>query len=376
MQADGGATPRVGQVPTRRRSSRDDDSDATNTTNPHLHQIHDHPEYHNNKFLYKAGAFGVIGLLVLILLVKVAIYECRSYYLEPMSQRGRVIVITGANSGLGLQSSLILAQAGASIAMGCRNVTKGIIAKEAILAHVPDARLNVYELDLASFQSVKKFASEVKKDYRRIDVLMNNAAEMALARREDTKDGNERQMQTNHLSHFLLTSLLLSSMSKEGRIVNVGSAAYILAANDFIDHDFQSSKRYIPFIAYGNTKACNLYFTYELNRRLNVTGSKIKAIVTHPGYTATNLQVNRYPFWSIANALFAMKVEDGALSQIIASVDPDINPSMYNFLGPKYLTFGFPVVEHVGKVKDATLQKLWTESIRLTGAKYSSLKDK
>ena len=138
---------------------------------------------------------------------------------------------------------------------------------------------------------------------------MNNAAEMAIAQREVTVDGNERQMQTNHLSHFLLTSLLLNSFSKEGRIINVGSAAYILAATDFVERDFQSSKSYNPFAAYGNTKAANLYFTYELNRKFKKSGSKIKAIVTHPGYTATNLQVNRYPFWSIANALFAMKVE-------------------------------------------------------------------
>ena len=81
--------------------------------------------------------------------------------------------------------------------------------------------------------------------------------------------------------------------------------------------------------------------------------------------------MNRYPFWSIANALFAMNVKDGALSQIIAATDAQIEPSMYNFLGPKYLSFGFPVVEYVGKVGDEVLEKLWTESVRLTGAKYN-----
>ncbi len=361
-----------GKTPRRRRSSKEESSSSgKTTTNPHLHQIHDHPDFHNNKFLYKAAAFGGIAILVLFLMVKGAMYECSNFRLESTSQKGKVVVITGANSGLGFESSLALAQAGASIAMGCRNMTKGSAAREAILLKVPHAKVRVYDLDLASFQSVKKFASEVRKDHRKIDVLMNNAAEMAIAQRENTVDGNERQMQTNHLSHFLLTSLLLNSLSKEGRIVNVGSAAYILAANNFVEKDFQSTKSYSAFVAYGNTKAANLYFTYELNKRFKKSGSKIKAIATHPGYTATNLQVNRYPFWSIANALFAMNVKDGALSQIIAATDAQIEPSMYNFLGPKYLSFGFPVVEYVGKVGDEVLEKLWTESVRLTGAKYN-----
>ena len=360
------------QTPRQRKSNEEGKvQHGKATVNPHIHQVHDHPEYHYNKFLYKAAAFGGLSLLVLFLMVRVAMYECSNFRMEPMSQKGKVVVITGANSGLGFESSLVLAQAGATIAMGCRNMTKGSAARDAILLKVPDAKVKVYELNLASFQSVKKFASEVRKDYRKIDVLMNNAAEMALAQREDTVDGNERQMQTNHLSHFLLTSLLLNSLSKEGRIVNVGSAAYILAANNFVERDFQSSKNYIPFVAYGNTKAANLYFTYELNKKFNKSGSKIKAIVTHPGYTATNLQVNRYPFWSIANALFAMRVEDGALSQIIAAADATVEPSMYSFFGPKYLTFGFPVVEYIGKIDNEMLEKLWSESVRITGAKYN-----
>ena len=289
---------------------------------------------------------------------------------------GKTDAITGTTSGTGFVAAQACGKLGARVLLLNRPSTRADAALNDLQSHNSNADFTQIDCDLQSFSSVREAAKNLRALCPEgLDVLCNNAGVMAL---EDiaTADGFDVQMQTNHLSHFLLTSLLLSSISKEGRIVNVGSAAYILAANDFIDHDFQSSKRYIPFIAYGNTKACNLYFTYELNRRLNITGSKVKAIVTHPGYTATNLQVNRYPFWSIANALFAMKVEDGALSQIIAAVDPDINSSMYNFLGPKYLTFGFPVVEYVGKVKDATLQKLWSESIRLTGAKYSSLKDK
>ena len=96
--------------------------------------------------------------------------------------------------------------------------------------------------------------------------------------------------------------------------------------------------------------------------------------MTHPGYTATNLQVNRYPFWRVANALFAMKVEDGALSQIIAATDARIEPSMQNFFGPRYFTFGFPTVENISKVDDEILEKLWIQSVKITGAKYTALK--
>ena len=331
-------------------------------------------EYVTNKYLLKLSFFFLILTCLYVMFVRYAMYECKSIStkIDRIKAKDKVIVITGANSGLGYHSSLVLSQAGAVIVMGARNLTRGHDARLKILSLVPGAKLSVYELNLASFESVKKFARSVMNDFKSIDVLMNNAAEMAIPTREMTIDNNERQMETNHLSHFLLTGLLLPKISKTGRIVNVASAGYILSENSFPE-DLQSSKYYNPWVAYGNSKFANLLFTYELNKRLQKAGSSIKSIATHPGYTATNLQVDRYPFWEYSNALFAMDLAAGSLSQIVAALDPDIEASYDNFLGPKYVIFGAPYVEFTGKSTDEARTMLWEKSVKITGNNFGKL---
>lgn len=327
-----------------------------------------------NKYLFKLGSFLALLTCAYVMFVRYSMYECKSIStkIDRIKAKDKVIVITGANSGLGYHSSLVLSQAGATIVMGVRNMTRGHDARLKILNLVPGAKLSVYELNLASFESVKQFARSIMKDYKMIDVLMNNAAEMAIPTREVTIDNNERQMSTNHFSHFLLTGLLLPKISKTGRIVNVASAAYILSDNSFTE-DLQSLNYYNPWKAYGNSKMANLLFTYELNKRLQKAGSSIKSIATHPGYTATNLQVDRYPFWEYTNSFFAMDLADGSLSQIIAALDPDTEASYDNFLGPKYVMFGAPSVEFTGKSTDKARTMLWDESVKITGNNFGKL---
>jgi NAD(P)-dependent dehydrogenase (short-subunit alcohol dehydrogenase family) len=317
-----------------------------------------------NSIAVYAVIFVVVLAIGLIIFVKIAMRECGNYTVPSLS--GKVVVITGANSGLGYYSSLTFAKAGATVVMACRNATKAKTAVSEILSEWPGANVKVVELDLASLKSVKEFAATVSKSYKSVDVLMNNAAEMAIPRREVTVDGFERQMGINHLSHFLLTGLLLPSIAKDGRIVNVASGAYMFAAKNFT-YDLQSGEKYDPWVAYGNTKAANLFFTYELNQRLQSSGSSVIAIATHPGYTATNLQTSKFPFWSYLNYLFAMNLSEGALSQIIAAVDPNVRSSKNDFIGPKYLSFGYPTLTKTTKVDEKVWKHLWEESYRLTG---------
>ena len=321
-------------------------------------------------YVYKLSFYILLFIIGFAIFIKISILECKKFNLK--DQTGKIFIITGANSGLGLFSSYYLSKAGAHVIMACRNITKGKEARSNILKNNPKASLKLFELDLTSFDSVKKFASSISKNYKSIDVLINNAAEWTIERKL-TVDGVERHIGVNHLSHFLLTSLLLPKLSEKGRIINVSSGAYIFARNNFVKEDFQSSNNYNPLIAYGNSKAANLYFTYELNKRLEQSKSKKISIATHPGYTATNLLEGKVPFWSYLCKFIAMKIEDGALAQIIAATDPIMQPSINSFFGPKYLMFGYPSVQYTGKSDIEAQEELWDISVQITGAKFKMI---
>ena len=202
-------------------------------------------------------------------------------------------------------------------------------------------------LDLSSLKSVKKFSSELLKQYDSIDVLINNAGIMALENREETVDGFEMQIGTNHFGHYYLTLLLHPKMSKNGRIINHSSSAHYFAKDRFEVNDLMSKESYSPWVAYGNSKLANLLFTFEFNQRLKKHKKEVIAVAVHPGYTATNLQTGRFPFHNIANSLFAMNVREGSLSQIYAAVDPRVTASVNTFIGPQFGIFGVPAVTDV-----------------------------
>ena len=198
-------------------------------------------------------------------------------------QSGRIVIITGANSGIGFESALALAAKGATTILACRGVEKGEAALRQIKSEYPEAQVEVMALNLADLSSVRMFAKEFKAAYQRLDILINNAGVMAIPQRWETADGFEMQIGTNHLGHFALTGLLLSELSQtpHSRIVTVSSSAHRMGTIDF--DNLNAEQSYRPWGAYGQSKIANLHFTYELQRRLEVAGLEIMATAAPSG---------------------------------------------------------------------------------------------
>ncbi len=289
-------------------------------------------------------------------------------------QTGRVAVITGANTGLGLETARALAAAGASVVLAVRNVDKGATAIDDIRADVPDAELDVLELDLASLDSIRAAAEQLDAQTERVDLLINNAGVMYTPRQE-TADGFEMQFGTNHLGHFAFTGQVLDQLlATEGsRIVTVSSVGHrILSSIDF--DDINATKGYNRISAYGRSKLANLLFTYELQRRLDEANASTIALAAHPGGSDTDL-VRHVPgagFLAPAFGKLAQSAAMGALPQLRAATDPAATGGQY--YGPDGFmeVRGHPVVvESSGRSNDADLQeRLWAVSEDMTGVDY------
>jgi NAD(P)-dependent dehydrogenase (short-subunit alcohol dehydrogenase family) len=291
-------------------------------------------------------------------------------------QRGRVAVVTGGNSGLGLETARQLARAGADVVIACRSPDKGAAAVSDIKAGVPDARLQVAALDLASLDSVRAFAEWLRTERDGLDLLVNNAGVMAPPRRE-TADGFELQLGTNHLGHFALTALLIGAMEgrREARVVTISSGAHRMGKINF--GDLQSKHRYFRWRAYGQSKLANLLFMYELDRRLRAAGSQIKSVGAHPGYAATNLQSAAPPIadrlvMMVTNRLIAQSAAMGALPQLYAATYPGLEGGTY--VGPDGIAEqrGHPKpVGASGAARDEQVaRRLWEASEELTGVSF------
>ena len=289
-------------------------------------------------------------------------------------QSGRVIVVTGANSGIGLHAVRELARRGAKVVMACRDLEKAHRAEHDIRDDVPSADLEVRALDLASLASVRRFAEELPPE--RIDVLLNNAGVMAIAR-EETEDGFEKQLGTNHLGHFALTGLLLERLQgvRDARVVTVSSTAHKTGRMSF--DNLQGTRRYNRWLAYGQSKLANLLFALELQRRAAAAGADLRSIACHPGYSATELQSHTpNPVERLAmgflNRAVAQSDAMGALPSLYAATVPDVPGG--SFIGPDGPAEmrGHPVyVQPNGRARDeAAAQRLWDESERLTGVSY------
>src|SRR6266567_2511837 len=187
-------------------------------------------------------------------------------------QRGRLAVVTGANTGLGFETARVLAARGASVVLAVRDTDKGKAAAARIAVTAPGATVTVQPLDLASLESIRAAAAELRARHPRIDLLVNNAGVM-FPPKQTTVDGFELQLGTNHLGHFALTGLLLEQMLPVpgSRVVTVSSLAHRLRARINFG-DLQSERSYRRVAAYGQSKLANLMFTYELHRRLSGAG--------------------------------------------------------------------------------------------------------
>ncbi|MGH2758854.1 MAG: SDR family oxidoreductase [Actinomycetota bacterium] len=198
--------------------------------------------------------------------------------------RGKTVLVTGANTGIGLETAAGLAAMGAEVVITSRDATKGTAAVDEIRRRHPDAKVDVMELDLSRLEDVRRFAADFNERFPQLNVLVNNAG-LILADRELTEDGFESTFQINHLGPFLLTCLLLDKLkaSAPSRIINVASAAHRSGRLDF--GDLQSERGYSKMRAYGTTKLCNILFAKDLARRLEGTG--VTAYSLHPGTVRT-----------------------------------------------------------------------------------------
>ena len=292
-------------------------------------------------------------------------------------QTGRVTVVTGANSGLGLVTARELARAGASVVLACRNMNKGEQAIAEVRAAVPNADVALEALDLADLDSVSDFASRIGSGHDHLDLLVLNAGVMAPPRRT-TKDGFESQFGTNHLGHFALTGRLMATLlaASAPRVVTLSSGVHRMGTINF--DDLQRERRYNNWLAYGQSKLANLIFSFELQRRASAAGTNLLSLAAHPGYSATNLQFAgpaafyEKAFMAVANKVYAQSADMGALPTLYAATMPDIPGG--SFIGPDGFMEGRghpKIVTGAGKAYDEdTGRRLWEASEELTGVHY------
>ena len=299
-------------------------------------------------------------------------------------QGGRTALVTGANSGLGLQTARALAIAGATVLLGCRDAERAGRARERIRADATEAEVEVVALDLSDLASVRRAAEQVVARPEPLDLLINNAGVMAPPRRE-TADGFELQFGTNHLGHFALTGGLIEKLlaAPAPRVVNVASAAHRAGRIDFDDLNWEHG--YSRWPAYGRSKLANLLFTLELSRRAEAAGAGLVAAAAHPGYASTNLQTSGpgtgplgvvvKPVAWVSNLFLGQSDAMGALPTLYAATAPGVEGD--DFFGPGGVgeMRGHPTrVGRSSRAADAEVAaRLWDVSEELTGVGFGSL---
>ncbi|HYD49021.1 MAG TPA: oxidoreductase [Terriglobales bacterium] len=296
--------------------------------------------------------------------------------------RGKVIAVTGGNSGIGYEAAAQFARNGAQVVLACRDAGRAGSACDRIRGGCGEkGAVEPMTLDLADLGSVQRFAAELLARYPRLDVLVNNAGVMALPYCR-TADGFEMQFGTNHLGHFALTGHLLPRLlaTPGSRVVNVSSTAHRIGKIDF--DDLQGERRYSKWPAYGQSKLANLLFTYELQRRLAAAGKSTIAVACHPGYASTNLQgigpKMAGSSWmgllmDAGNRLFAQSAQMGAMPTMYAATAPEVQGGDYIGPGGFGEVWGPPVkVKSNAASQDReTAKRLWQVSEELTGVAFA-----
>lgn len=288
----------------------------------------------------------------------------------PGAMAGRVCIVTGANSGIGLETCRGLARQGATVVMACRSVERGEAAAREVQedAKAAGGSVEVRALDLGSLASVRRFAHEVGRDHPRLHVLVNNAGIFA-PRREVTADGMEATLMVNHLGHFLLTHLLLPHLlaaAPGARIVNVASEAHRGGRLDF--DDLQGARRYSGFKAYMQSKLANIMFTYALARRLDGKGVAVNAV--HPGSVATNwARQAGGPFsWLVKlSTPFMITAAKGADTVVWLAASPEVERVTGQYFARRR------AIRSIAVSYDRTKQeRLWDLSARMTGVDHAA----
>ncbi|KAJ9076005.1 Retinol dehydrogenase 12 [Entomophthora muscae] len=286
-----------------------------------------------------------------------------SYISQLNLNEQKVAIVTGANTGIGFETARALGKAGYRVILACRSQMKAEKAIGEILKDYPTSNLKFMELDLASFNSVRRFAEKFNEQETQLDLLINNAGIMILPTYQETEDGNEMQYQVNYLSTFLLTRLLISKLkaAKQSKIINLSSLAHYNAGEcDF--STVNNKESYCPNTSYCLSKAALIMMTYSLNKKL--ADSDIKAYAVHPGIVHTELLRYRsvlYFFSNIVGKYMIKSALEGALTVIRLSLvseegSQDIaDPSIY-------YTDDLPMQPLVWTRDQANQESLWRET--------------
>jgi NAD(P)-dependent dehydrogenase (short-subunit alcohol dehydrogenase family) len=291
---------------------------------------------------------------------------------------GKLAAVTGATGGLGYETALALAGAGAEVVLTGRNEAKGARALDAICAVHPDALISYETLDLASLASVAAFAARFAALHPALDLLVNNAGVMALPSRQTTADGFEMQLGTNYLGHYALTAHLLPMLcrSRAPRVVNLSSVAHRSGILDF--DDLQGAQHYTPWKAYRQSKLAMLMFALELQRRSDAAGWRLISTAAHPGFARTELMANgpgAGGLMAVASVLLrplSHSAAAGALPTLFAATSPAAQPAgYYGPTGPFELRGAPGPARIMPQAQDAAAAaRLWEVSAALTGVSF------
>jgi NAD(P)-dependent dehydrogenase (short-subunit alcohol dehydrogenase family) len=298
---------------------------------------------------------------------------------------GKLAIVTGGNSGIGLETARTLAAAGASVVLAVRNPEKGAAATADIGRTHPESDVTASRLDLASLSSIESFAKGALASGRAIDILVNNAGVMAVPTRHTTEDGFELQLGTNHLGHFALTGRLLPLLraAPHARVVTVSSGAHHTGSIRFDDLQLEGS--YSRWRAYSQSKLANLLFAFELQRRSVAGGWGIVSNAAHPGSTRTNLQTTGPNMGKSGGTNYMERMmrlpgasqgaDRGALPTLYAATDPRaVGGGYYGPDGLMEMTGkGVSEARRSRRARDETdAARLWVISEELTGVTYPS----
>lgn len=291
-------------------------------------------------------------------------------------QSEKVVIITGANSGLGYEAAMRLTERNATIIMACRNMKKAERARDSIIENSDKGNLQLMQLDLADFNSIEHFATKFKEKYDRLDVLVNNAGIMETPRME-TKQGHELQFGVNHLGHFKLTSHLMNMLleTPESRVLNQSSVYHQLGNIRFDDINWE--KKYSRAGAYAQSKLANILFSYELARK--VEGKGVRSIAVHPGYARTELTKNGpneggKSLWSYIYMLGDRTIAQGRMMGTLPLLYAVTMNDVYNgdYIGPRFWARGSPRRARSNRksYSNEYARKLWEISEKMVGKKF------
>ncbi len=287
-------------------------------------------------------------------------------------QKGKIIIVTGANSGLGLEAVKALCKKNATVIMAVRNLDKGEKALQEVRKETPSANATLMQLDLADQNSIGSFAAAFKEKYAQLNILINNAGLMYPPKREVTRQGYEIQMGTNHFGHFALTGLLLDTIKKtpRSRVVTQSSLAHLNATIHWDDLNWE--RKYSRVQAYGQSKLANLLFTYELDRQFKTHNINAIATASHPGVSKTNL-FRTTAFARLLFQLIAQRAEMGALPILRAATEEGLTGGEYIGPGQMMGVRGHPEIVKSSKISyDAQLAKdLWGISEKMTKVHFA-----